>query len=83
MHKYLFIGCLVISLQVLGQKVEKTFYDVEQKQLKESFETKKGKRNGLYTKYNFDGGTLITGLYDDDLKTGLWEYFHSNGSALP
>lgn len=32
----------------------------------------KGKRNGEYTLYKFDGTVLIKGVYEDDVKNGFW-----------
>jgi len=76
---YLFVLC-VVPILGFAQKEVKTYYDVEQNQVKEVFTVLNNDiRNGKYVKYHFDGGAIVRGFYKEGYKTGLWEYFHDSG----
>jgi antitoxin component YwqK of YwqJK toxin-antitoxin module len=79
-HFTLLVLFYLVANLSFGQKEAKTYYDVEENQVKEVFEVKgDGIRNGEYIKYHFDGGIIVQGSYKKGQKTGTWNYYHSNG----
>ncbi|NNF35737.1 MAG: hypothetical protein HKN68_16635, partial [Saprospiraceae bacterium] len=79
-HFIFFTLFYLTALIAFGQKEVKTYYDVEENQVKEVFEVKgDGTRTGEYIKYHFDGAIIIQGKYRKGQKTGTWNYYHSNG----
>ncbi|MGD1839441.1 MAG: toxin-antitoxin system YwqK family antitoxin [Thermonemataceae bacterium] len=58
---------------------ERTYFDTEQKKLKEVIPIKYGKRDGMYYRYYKNGFLAEKGAYENDQKVGRWMEYYSSG----
>ena len=77
------LSILLVSIILMGcseKDVRKEwFFNDKNGKLKEEYNLKDGKEDGLARSYHFNGQLHWEGNYKDGERDGLWEYWHKNG----
>ncbi|MDX2196662.1 MAG: hypothetical protein NW207_09615 [Cytophagales bacterium] len=58
---------------------EITYYDIDQKKVKEVIPIQWGTKEGEYFYYDYDGNLLKYGLYKENARVGMWYEYFTNG----